>query len=149
MNVVMNSLGRDGFEFAGMSSDQNVIVMKRPLAPKAGTNEWGDKVRPPVAELSDTPPAPGIQKFTPPPPDTLQGYAGGSGHLIQSVMDDGSVIKLEDDSLWKVSPIDEINSALWLPATDIAVIDSDDLSYPYKLVNKDDNEVVNARLLEQ
>ncbi len=31
MNVVMNSLGRDGFEFAGMSNDQNIIVMKRPF----------------------------------------------------------------------------------------------------------------------
>jgi hypothetical protein len=30
MNVVMNSLGREGFEFAGMSNDQNIIVMKRP-----------------------------------------------------------------------------------------------------------------------
>jgi hypothetical protein len=33
MNVVMNSLGRDGFEFAGMSNDENVIVMKRPFHP--------------------------------------------------------------------------------------------------------------------
>jgi hypothetical protein len=72
-------------------------------------------------------------------------FVAGSGHWIDEVMDDGNLIKLEDDSLWRVSPIDAIDSALWLPVTDITVIESDDPAYPYKLVNKDDNEVVNAR----
>jgi hypothetical protein len=35
MNVVMNSLGREGFDFAGISNDENVIIMKRPFHPPA------------------------------------------------------------------------------------------------------------------
>jgi len=73
----------------------------------------------------------------------------GGGHWIESVMDDGSLIKLEDDSLWQISPFDTIDSQLWLAVSDITVIDGDDPFYPYKLVNTDDNEVVNARLISQ
>jgi len=42
-----------------------------------------------------------------------------------------------------------IESSLWLPISDITVIEGDDPAYPYKLVNTDDNEVVNAKLLSQ
>lgn len=81
---------------------------------------------------------------------TGEDYDGeGAGHWIESVMDDGSVIKLEDDSLWQISPDDVGDSALWLPTSDIAVIEGDDSEFPYKLINKDDSEVVNARLLDQ
>ena len=75
-------------------------------------------------------------------------YVADSGHWIDDVMDDGNLIKLEDGSLWKVSPTDVVDSALWLPVTDITVIDSDDPEYPYKLVNTDDNEVVDAQLIK-
>jgi hypothetical protein len=73
----------------------------------------------------------------------------GGGHWIDDVMDDGNLIKLEDGSLWQVSPIDAIDSALWLPVSDITVIEGDDPSYPFKLVNTDENEVVRARPLRQ
>ena len=62
-------------------------------------------------------------------------------------MDDGGIIKLEDGSIWQVSPLDMIDSALGLPVSEITVIEGHDPSYPYKLVNKDDKEVVNAKLL--
>jgi hypothetical protein len=129
-------------------------------------------VRPPVKELSDadvgivaTPqskpkrqtPRPKTQKARGPRLAGSQVHSGGAGlyigegggHWIESVMDDGSVIKLEDDSLWQVSPLDVIDSALWLPISDITVIEGDDPGYPHKLVNKDDGEVVNARLVSQ
>ena len=61
-----------------------------------------------------------------------------SGHWIDAVMDNGAIIKLEDGSLWKVSSLDTINSSLWLPISNITVCD-------YKLINTDDNEIVEAR----
>jgi hypothetical protein len=71
---------------------------------------------------------------------SVRGHAGGgceSGHWIESVMDDGSVIKLEDGSLWKVNDVDTVDSSLWLPTTEIVACDG-------KLINTDDNETVEA-----
>jgi hypothetical protein len=63
------------------------------------------------------------------------------GHWIDAVMDDGSIIKLEDGSLWEVDPGDEITSSLWLPITNIIVCDG-------KLINEDDNESVSAHRIK-
>ena len=72
-----------------------------------------------------------------------------SGHWIEGVIDGGSFVKLEDGSLWQISPLDTITSALWLPISDIVVIEGNDLGYPYKLINTDDRESVNARRLSR
>ena len=75
------------------------------------------------------------------------GYAGvGSGHWIQSVSTGGKIIKLEDGSLWEISPIDTIYTGIWLPISNITVI-IDGGPYPYKLINTDDGESVNAKYL--
>lgn len=60
-----------------------------------------------------------------------------SGHWVESVSDDGQIVKLEDASIWEVDAVDAIDSALWLPSTDIVVCDD-------KLINTDDNETVSA-----
>jgi hypothetical protein len=60
------------------------------------------------------------------------------GHWIDDVMDDGRLIKLEDGSLWEVDEIDTVDSALWLPASDVVVCAG-------RLINIDDNESVGAR----
>jgi hypothetical protein len=52
----------------------------------------------------------------------------------------GRIIKLEDGSIWEVDPTDVIDSALWLPISDIVVCGD-------KLINTDDNESVSARRL--
>ena len=52
-------------------------------------------------------------------------------------MDDGKLIKLEDGSLWRVDDTDTIDSALWLPVTDVVVCDD-------KIINTDDDESVHA-----
>jgi len=49
-----------------------------------------------------------------------------------------SVAELGDGSVWKVDTADVIDSALWLPISDIVVCDG-------KLINTDDNETVSAR----
>jgi len=44
-----------------------------------------------------------------------------SGHWIQSKSSDGSIITLEDGSVWQVGTIDRIYSAIWLPITNVIV----------------------------
>ncbi|PWU10700.1 MAG: hypothetical protein C5B50_24955 [Verrucomicrobia bacterium] len=68
-------------------------------------------------------------------------------HWIKSVIDHGKILSLENGSLWQISPLDTITTTLWLPVSRIAVIQGDDLQYPYKLINTDAHEVVNARFL--
>ena len=63
-----------------------------------------------------------------------------SGHWIDSVSGDGEIVKLEDGSIWQVDSVDTIDSALWLPTTDIVACDD-------KLINTDDNETVLATRL--
>jgi hypothetical protein len=62
------------------------------------------------------------------------------GHWVDSVSDDGTIVKLDDGSVWEVDSVDAIDSALWLPTTDIIACDD-------KLINTDDNEKVSARRL--
>lgn len=61
-----------------------------------------------------------------------------SGHWVDSVSSDGDIVKLEDGSIWEVDAVDAIDSALWLPTTDIVACDD-------KLINTEDNETVSAR----
>lgn len=56
-----------------------------------------------------------------------------SGHWIESVGGDGKVIKLEDGSLWNVDDVDTVDTALWLPTTEIVICGS-------KMIDVDDNE---------
>jgi hypothetical protein len=72
-----------------------------------------------------------------------------SSQTIDDVLDDGNLIKLNDGSLWQVSPYDAADSGVWTSATEITVIDGNDPNYPYKLVNTDDNETVNAKLIRE
>lgn len=74
-------------------------------------------------------------------------YVTGDGHWIQDNAD-GRIISLEDGSVWEVSAIDQVDSMLWLPVTNINVADNPSGgSYPYLLVNTDDGEKVEARLV--
>jgi hypothetical protein len=56
-------------------------------------------------------------------------------------MDDGSIVKLEDGSLWEVDPGDEVDAALWLPTTDITACSN-------RLINTEDNEAVGAHRIK-
>lgn len=60
-----------------------------------------------------------------------------TGHWVESVSNDGQIVKLEDGSIWEVDAVDAIDSMLWLPVTDITVCDD-------KLINTEDNETVSA-----
>ena len=60
------------------------------------------------------------------------------GHWIESVLDNGRLIRLEDGSLWQVNAIDTITSSIWLPISNIIICGN-------RLINEDDNEAVGAR----
>lgn len=87
--------------------------------------------------------------YIPSIPTSLVYVGGSTGHWIESVSDDGRVIVLEDQSVWEVHPFDQVISALWLPVSDIVVVESNDPIYSYRLINKDDRETVLARLIAQ
>jgi|AGFS01.1.fsa_nt_gi hypothetical protein len=56
-------------------------------------------------------------------------------HWIQSKTDDGSVLILEDGSTWEVDSVDQIDTNLWLPMTDVIVTDDED-----QMISLDDHE---------
>jgi len=77
-----------------------------------------------------------------------QYYSGGSsGHWIQENIDSGSMIVLEDGSIWKINPPDKIEAMLWLPISNITIITSDNGSpgYDYLLINADNGEKAHAK----
>ena len=52
-------------------------------------------------------------------------YAGGGGgHWVQKNVDSGTYMILEDGSLWQIDPIDKIDAMLWLPISEITVVES-------------------------
>lgn len=63
-----------------------------------------------------------------------------TGHWVQSVSDDGSIVKLEDGSVWRVSDVDTVDTAVWLPTEDVITCDG-------KLVNTDSGDSVQASRL--
>jgi hypothetical protein len=72
-------------------------------------------------------------------------YAG-SGSGIAAKSDDGSIIVLDDGSIWIVAPYDRATSGPWVDATSITVNDS---GAPDQLVNTDDHETVDANYIGQ
>lgn len=85
-------------------------------------------------------------------PHTAGSYTGtGSGHWIQTNIDSGEFIVLEDSSLWKIAPLDKIDALLWLATSSITVVESADGSagYDYLLINTDDGEKAHAKYMGQ
>lgn len=77
-------------------------------------------------------------------------YAGvGEGHWIKKNIDRGTFIVLEDGSLWEINRLDKIDAMLWLPISDITVMESSSGSsgYDYLLINTDDGEKAHAKYL--
>jgi len=94
-------------------------------------------------------PAPSRQT-APAPRTTGRIYAAiGGGHWIQTNVNNGDFIVLEDGSLWKVDPLDKIDASLWLPVSEISVIEDDSGSpgYNYLLINTDDSEKAHAKYI--
>jgi hypothetical protein len=77
-------------------------------------------------------------------------YGGvGSGHWIMSNDKDGAIITLEDGSIWQINTVDQVDTSLWLPVTDITVVRARSPigDYQYELINTEDHEEALARYL--
>lgn len=59
------------------------------------------------------------------------------GHWVKSVSSDGAIVILEDGSVWEIDSADQVDTALWLPMTNIVACDD-------KLIDTDDNEIAGA-----
>ena len=64
-----------------------------------------------------------------------------SGHWIKSKTLDGSIIILEDNSVWEISLLDKLDTTLWMPMDDIIVCNR-------KLINTDDNAAAEAKRIK-
>ncbi|WP_414664845.1 hypothetical protein [Horticoccus sp. 23ND18S-11] len=81
-------------------------------------------------------------------PPKKETYIGtGSEHWLKQNIDRGAMLLLEDGSLWDVDPLDKIDAMLWLPITNVRVLESTKGSpgYDYLIVNTDDGEKVHAK----
>lgn len=77
-------------------------------------------------------------------------YAGvGGGHWVKKNIDSGTMMVLEDGSLWKVDPYNKIDAMLWLPISSITIMESSEgsLGYNYLLINTDDGEQAHAKYI--
>jgi hypothetical protein len=127
-----------------MTPEQIAIHNANAMAIKKATG-WtslpSSSTSPPIQQQSPSPP----QIYTQKP--SLRRYASsypGYNNWIKSVSDNGSIIVLDDGSVWQVDRLDQIDSRLWLRLSNITVVDD---GFESKLINTDDNEVVGATRL--
>ena len=75
-------------------------------------------------------------------------HSTGLGHWIKE-NGDGKIITLEDGSMWQISDFDQVDTALWLPVTDITVLrDPKGVGdFRYTLVDTEDGEKASAKYL--
>lgn len=83
-------------------------------------------------------------------PSGAANYPGGSGgHGIKSKANNGALVISEDGSMWEIDSLDRIDTALWLPISNITILKASSPvgDYKYTLVNTDDGEKALAKYL--
>ena len=70
-----------------------------------------------------------------------------SEHYIDANYNGGSMIVLEDGSMWEIDPVDQMISASWLFNAVITVRSTNGGKYDYVLSNSDDGKDVHANFL--
>jgi hypothetical protein len=73
----------------------------------------------------------------------------GPGHWISEKIDQGKYIQLEDNSLWEISSLDRYKTSIWLSMDHITVIESENILYPYILVNTSQGETAEAKFVSK
>ncbi len=76
-------------------------------------------------------------------------YVTGRGHWVDEVSSNGAIVTLEDNSMWEITSVDQVDTALWLPTTNITVMaDPRPIGdYKYILVNTEDGEKARAKYM--
>jgi len=98
----------------------------------------------------------GLVVWKAPPNDELAGDTSsalepytrtGGSHWVQTVLDQGRIIILEDGSRWEVESLDQNETVLWAPTSPITVDEAntpvDD--FRYTLTNTEENRSVRAK----
>jgi hypothetical protein len=101
-----------------------------------------------AADLRTKRPASAAPSTTPSPvaPGPTQEYPGlGAGHALSDFS--GDVARLNDGSLWLVSPTSRAAVAKWQPLAHITVRTGTEAGYGYRLVNTDEQETAIVRFL--
>ena len=91
-----------------------------------------------------------VMKISNPGSGVSNYYPGiGSGHWISKKSNNGEIITLEDGSIWKINSMDKLYTMLWLPITNITVLESRSPigEFKYILYNTDDGEKALAKYL--
>jgi len=70
-----------------------------------------------------------------------------ANYWLKEKIDNGQYLLLNDGSLWEVSLLDRITTILWLSLDKITIVSSNDLQYPFLLVNTSRGESVKARFI--
>jgi len=69
-------------------------------------------------------------------------------HWISDKSENGTLILLEDGTVWVVTPTDQVKTSIWLVVDRIAIFKSPSTpAYPYLLVNEREEEQVHAKYL--
>lgn len=68
-------------------------------------------------------------------------------HWVKKKINRGQFVLLEDHSLWGINPVDRIDSSLWLPMEEIVITSNGNPRYPYRLINADASDTVEAILI--
>jgi hypothetical protein len=71
-------------------------------------------------------------------------YPGIGDHSLMSNSDDGTIVVLDDGSIWIVAAGDTATSSVWVDATAITANEGSSAPQAYDLVNTDDQEAVAA-----
>jgi hypothetical protein len=76
-------------------------------------------------------------------------YVTGSGHSVDEVCGDGSIVLLDDGSIWLIEDTDRVDTSLWLSTTDITVSRNPRPIGDYKFIlnNTEDHEKASAKYL--
>ena len=94
-----------------------------------------------------------VQPAPQPKPVPAPALAGrsysGSGYWIKENIERGSMIILNDGSVWQVDRMDKLDASLWMKLSNITIAESSDgmPGYNYLLINSDDKQAVHAKLI--
>ena len=92
--------------------------------------------------------SPAVAPAPAPPATVEQYYPGVNGdHWVALVQARGAQLKLEDGSLWEITPSDRQQTLFWTVAQKITVVRNASRYYPFTITNTDKHAGVEAKLL--
>lgn len=81
-------------------------------------------------------------------PDT-NAYPGVGDHSLMSNSDDGTIVVLDDGSIWIVTAADTATASVWLDPSSVTVNEGSSAPAAYDLVNTDSQDAIQASYIGQ